>query len=595
MEKFMEDLRRVKAAQEIFATYTQEQVDKIFKAVATAAARARIPLAKMAAEESGLGVVEDKVIKNHYAAEYTYNKYKNSKTCGIIEEDAAAGIKKIAEPLGVIAALIPITNPTSTVIFKVLIALKTRNGIILCPHPKGKKCIAATGKILLEAAVAAGAPDGIISWVEEPSKEATAMAMEKADFTLATGGPGMVKAAYSSGKPAIGVGAGNTPVIIDSSANVKMAVSSILMSKTFDNGVVCSSEQAVVVVDDVYESIKAEFVARGAYILKPDQMDAVRKTLQIDGYLNAAIVGQSAVRIAEMAGIDVPSTAKILLGEVKEFDPADPFAREKLSPVLGMYRVKDFCEAVDFAADLVDNGGLGHTSAIYINTTTSGEKLAKFEARMKTCRILVNSPTTHGAIGDLYNFALAPSMTLGCGTWGGNSVSENVGVYHLFNIKTVAERRENMQWFKTPQKVYYKRGCLPIALSELCGKKRAFIVTDRFLHNNGHLKPVTDKLNEMGIQYSVFADVEPDPTLASAKAGAAQMAAFEPDCIIAFGGGSPMDAAKIMWLLYEHPETDFEDMAMRFMDILKRVYTFPKMGKKAYFVAIPTTAGTGSE
>jgi len=598
MEKFMKDLAKVKAAAEEFRSYSQEQVDEIFKAAAMAAAAARIPLAKMANEESGLGIVEDKVIKNHFATEYTYNKYKDMKTCGVIEEDAAAGIKKIAEPLGVIAALIPITNPTSTVIFKALLALKTRNGIIFCPHPKGKKCVAAAAKIVLDAAVLAGAPKNIISWIDEPSKEATQAAMEECDFTLATGGPGMVKAAYSSGKPAIGVGAGNTPVIIDDTADVKMAVSSVLLSKTFDNGVVCSSEQSLVVLDKVYAAVKKELDDRGAYILDKAQMDKLRKTIMKDGYLNAAIVGQPAYKIAEMAGFKVPEEAKVLLAEVSgDVDKKDAFAYEKLSPVLAMYKAKNFDKAVDMAAALVDNGGLGHTSSIYINTAET-DKLNKFENRMKTCRILINTPSSHGAIGDLYNFSLEPSMTLGCGSWGGNSVSDNVGPKHLLNIKTVAARRENMLWFRTPEKVYHKAGSLSVALDELrtpLNKKRVFIVTDNFLHANGHLKPVTDLLNKMGIQYHVFSDVQPDPTLASAKAGAALMAQFKPDCIIAFGGGSPMDAAKIMWVLYEHPEMCFMDMALRFMDIRKRVHTFPPMGEKAYFIAIPTTAGTGSE
>ncbi|MCL2168558.1 MAG: bifunctional acetaldehyde-CoA/alcohol dehydrogenase [Defluviitaleaceae bacterium] len=599
MENFKDLLAPVKAAADIYRGYTQEQVDKIFKAAALAAADARIPLAKMANEESGLGIVEDKVIKNHYAAEYTYNKYKDMKTCGLIEEDVAAGIRKIAEPLGVIAALIPITNPTSTVMFKILLALKTRNGIILCPHPKGKNCVAETARIMLKAAEEAGAPKGIISWVTEPSKEATQDAMTECDFTLATGGPGMVKAAYSSGKPAIGVGAGNTPVIIDDSADVKMTVSSILLSKTFDNGVVCSSEQSLVVVDSIYDAILQEFTDRGAHICSKDEMDKLRGTIMVNGFLNAAIVGQPAWKIAEMAGFEVPKSAKVLLAQVKgDVDRSDAFAYEKLSPVLAMYRANGFDKAIDMAAELVDNGGLGHTSAIYIDYHAQKEKLTKFENRMKTCRILVNTPTSHGAIGDLYNFALPPSMTLGCGTWGGNSVSENVGPKHLLNVKTVAIRRENMLWFRTPEKVYYKMGSLAVALDELrthLHKKRVFIVTDKFLASHGMLKPVTDLLNEKGIQFSVFSDVEPDPTLASAKAGAAQMEAFKPDCIIAFGGGSPMDAAKIMWLLYEHPDTCFEDMALRFMDIRKRVYTFPKMGEKAYFIAIPTTAGTGSE
>jgi len=589
---------RTRKAQQIFATYTQEQVDKIFKAAATAANKARIPLAKMAVEETGMGVVEDKVIKNNYAAEYIYNAYKDTKTCGVIEEDKAFGVKKIAEPIGVIAAVIPTTNPTSTAIFKCLLALKTRNAIIISPHPRAKGCTIAAAKLVLEAAVAAGAPEGIIDWIDVPSLEMTNTVMKESDIILATGGPGMVKAAYSSGKPALGVGAGNTPAIIDDTADVLLAVSSIIHSKTFDNGMICASEQSVIVMESIYEAVKAEFAARGCYFLNPEETEKVRKTIIINGGLNAKIVGQKAAKIAELAGVTVPEGTKILIGEVESVELSEEFAHEKLSPVLAMYKATSFEDALAKAEQLVADGGYGHTSSIYLNETTEQEKLHQFAARMKTCRILVNTPSSHGGIGDLYNFKLAPSLTLGCGSWGGNSVSENVGVKHLLNIKTVAERRENMLWFRTPQKVYIKKGCLPVALDELksvMGKKKAFIVTDTFLYQNGYTKPVTDKLDELGITHTTFFDVQPDPTLANAKAGAAQMAAFQPDTIIALGGGSAMDAAKIMWVLYEHPEADFMDMAMRFIDIRKRVYTFPKMGEKAYFIAIPTSAGTGSE
>ncbi len=591
-------LERVRQAQQIFATFTQEQVDAIFKAAAVAANQARIPLSKMAVEETGMGVVEDKVIKNHYAAEYVYNAYKNVKTCGVVEEDPAFGIKKILEPVGVIGAVIPTTNPTSTAIYKTLIALKTRNGIIISPHPRAKACTAAAAKIVLDAAVAAGAPRDIIGWIDEPSLELTSMLMSEVDLILATGGPGMVKAAYSSGKPAVGVGAGNVPAVIDDSADVLLAVNSIIHSKTFDNGMICASEQSVIVLDKVYDQVKAEFAARGCYFLKGEETDKVRKTILVNGSLNNKIVGQSAFKIAGLAGVQVPESAKILIGEVDSVDLSEEFAHEKLSPVLAMYRAKDFQDALDKADKLVHDGGMGHTASIYINTITAKGKLDTFAARMKTCRIVVNTPSSHGGIGDLYNFKLAPSLTLGCGSWGGNSVSENVGVKHLVNIKTVAERRENMLWFRTPQKVYFKKGCLPVALRELkevMNKKKAFIVTDQFLYANGYAKPVTDMLDSMGIAYDVFYDVAPDPTLACAKAGAERMRAFGPDCIIAIGGGSAMDAGKIMWVMYEHPEADFMDMAMRFVDIRKRVYTFPKMGEKAYFVAVPTSAGTGSE
>ena len=587
----------MKEAQKLFATYTQEQVDKIFKAAATAADKARIPLAKMAVAETGMGIVEDKVIKNHYAAEYIYNAYKDTKTCGVIEEDPVYGIKKIAEPIGLIAAVIPTTNPTSTAIFKTLIALKTRNAIIISPHPRAKASTIEAAKIVLEAAVKAGAPEGIIGWIDVPSLELTNLVMKEADIILATGGPGMVKAAYSSGKPALGVGAGNTPVIIDDTADVRLAVNSIIHSKTFDNGMICASEQSVTVLEKVYQAVKDEFQYRGCYFLKKDELDKVRKTILINGALNAKIVGQKAAIIAEMAGVKVPAETKILIGEVESVDISEEFAHEKLSPVLAMYKAKTFDEAIAKAEQLVADGGYGHTSSLYINVNEK-EKMEKHAAAMKTCRILVNTPSSQGGIGDLYNFKLAPSLTLGCGSWGGNSVSENVGVKHLINIKTVAERRENMLWMRTPEKVYFKKGCMPVALDELgtvMGKKRCFIVTDSFLYKNGYTKRIEDKLDQMGIVHTCFSDVEPDPSLASAKAGAAAMRAFEPDCIIALGGGSAMDAGKVMWVLYENPDADFDDMAMDFMDIRKRIYTFPKMGKKAYFVAIPTSSGTGSE
>lgn len=598
VEALEAELASVRAAQKRYATYTQEQVDAIFKAAAIAANQARIPLAKMAVEETGMGVVEDKVIKNNYAAEHIYNAYRHTRTCGVIEEDKAYGMKKIAEPIGVIAAVIPTTNPTSTAIFKCLLALKTRNAILISPHPRAKKSTAAAAKIVLDAAVAAGAPENIISWIDVPSLDMTGLLMKEADIILATGGPGMVKAAYSSGKPALGVGAGNTPAIIDDSADIVLAVSSIIHSKTFDNGMICASEQSVIVLDGIYDAVRTEFARRGCYFLSPDETEKVRKTILINGALNAKIVGQSAATIASLANVKVPEGTKILIGEVESVDLSEEFAHEKLSPVLAMYRAKDIGDAFDKAEHLIADGGYGHTSSIYLNTETEQAKLNEFAARMKTCRILVNTPSSQGGIGDLYNFRLTPSLTLGCGSWGGNSVSENVGVKHLLNIKTVAERRENMLWFRAPEKVYIKKGCLPVALDELKNvmhKKRAFVVTDSFLYHNGYTKPITDKLDEMGIAHTTFFDVAPDPTLACAKEGTAQMCAFEPDCIIALGGGSAMDAAKIMWVMYEHPEVDFMDMAMRFIDIRKRVYTFPKMGEKAYFIAIPTSAGTGSE
>lgn len=598
VETLAKTLEKVKNAQKEFSKYSQEQVDKIFQAAAIAANEARIPLAKMAVEETGMGIVEDKVIKNHYAAEYIYNKYKNEKTCGVIYQDDSYGIKKIAEPVGIVAAVIPTTNPTSTAIFKTLIVLKTRNGIIISPHPRAKKSTIEAAKTVLEAAVKAGAPEGIIAWIDVPSLELTNMLMQSADIILATGGPGMVKSAYSSGKPALGVGAGNTPAVIDESANVILAVNSIIHSKTFDNGMICASEQSVIVSDKIYDKVKDEFVKRGCYILDPEETEKVRKTIIINGALNAKIVGQKAHTIAELAGVSVPENTKILIGEVESVDLSEEFAHEKLSPVLAMYKSSSFDDALEKAYRLIEDGGLGHTSSLYVNTVTEKEKIEKFYSKMKTCRVLVNTPSSQGGIGDLYNFKLTPSLTLGCGTWGGNSVSENVGIKHLLNIKTVAERRENMLWFRAPEKVYMKRGCLPVALEELknvMNKKRVFIVTDTFLYENGYTKVVTDKLDEMGIVHETFFNVAPDPTLACAKEGVKLIDAFKPDCIIAIGGGSAMDAAKIMWVLYEHPEVDFLDMAMRFMDIRKRVYTFPKMGEKAYFIAVPTSAGTGSE
>ncbi len=597
-ESFEAALNRVRTAQKEFSSFTQEQVDKIFLAAATAATRARIQLAKMAVDETGMGVAEDKVIKNHFASEYIYNAYRDTKTCGVIEENPVFGTKKIAEPIGVIAAVIPTTNPTSTAIFKALICLKTRNGIIISPHPRAKMSTIAAAKIILEAAVEAGAPEGIISWIDVPSLELTNMLMQEADCILATGGPGMVKAAYSSGKPALGVGAGNTPAIIDESADILLAVNSIIHSKTFDNGMICASEQSVIVSDKIYDAVKNEFKARGCYFLNDEEIQKVRKTIIINGALNAKIVGQKPVRIAALAGVEVPESTKILIGEVESVDISEEFAHEKLSPVLAMYKFESFDEAIAKAEQLIADGGYGHTSSIYLDAVNQKDKIDLFASKMKTCRILVNTPSSQGGIGDLYNFNLTPSLTLGCGSWGGNSVSENVGVKHLLNIKTVAERRENMLWFRAPEKVYIKKGCMPIALQELkdvMGKKRAFLVTDSFLYKNGYSKPVTDKLDEMNIAYTVFSDVEPDPSLLSAQNGAEAMRKFEPDVIIALGGGSAMDAAKIMWVLYEHPEVDFQDMAMRFIDIRKRVYTFPKMGEKAYFIAIPTSSGTGSE
>ncbi len=597
VEDLMKKLKEIREAQKKYATYTQEQVDEIFRQAAMAANNARIELAKMAVEETGMGIVEDKVIKNHFASEYIYNKYKDEKTCGVIEKDNSFGITKIAEPIGVIAAIVPTTNPTSTAIFKALIALKTRNGIIFSPHPRAKKSTIAAAKIVLEAAVKAGAPEGIIGWIDEPSVELSQCAMRESDLILATGGPGMVKAAYSSGKPAIGVGAGNTPAIIDETAHIKMAVNSILLSKSFDNGVICASEQSVIVIEDIYDEVKKEFAERGAYLLKKNEVDKIRKIILVNGSINPNIVGQSACKIAEMAGIKVPESTKVLIGEVESVEADEPFAHEKLSPILALYKAKNFTEALDKAVKLVELGGFGHTSVLYTDQIKSKDRIAKFSEVMKTGRTIINMPSSQGAIGDIYNFKLAPSLTLGCGSWGGNSVSENVGVKHLLNIKNVAERRENMLWFRVPEKIYFKYGCLAMALKELkdMNKKKAFIVTDKVLYNLGFVDKITDVLDEIQMDYKVFFDVEPDPTLATAKKGAEEMRSFEPDTIIALGGGSPMDAAKIMWVMYEHPEIRFEDLAMRFMDIRKRVFKFPKMGEKAMMVAIPTSAGTGSE
>ena len=598
VEKLQETILRVKKAQEEFSKFPQEKVDEIFKAAAIAANSVRIPLAKMAVEETGMGIVEDKVIKNHYAAEYIYNKYRNEKTCGVVEEDTSYGIKKVLEPIGIIGAVIPTTNPTSTAIFKILICLKTRNGIIISPHPRAKKSTIEAAKVVLEAAVKAGAPENIIAWIDVPSLELTNTLMQSVDTILATGGPGMVKAAYSSGKPALGVGAGNTPAIIDETADIILAVNSIIHSKTFDNGMICASEQSVIVLDKVYNQVREEFIKRGCYLLNPEETEKVRKTIIINGALNAKIVGQKAHTIAALAGVDVPENTKILIGEVESVELTEEFAHEKLSPVLAMYKANDFEDAISKARKLIEDGGLGHTSSLYINTITEKEKIEEFYSNMKTCRVLINTPSSQGGIGDLYNFKLTPSLTLGCGSWGGNSVSENVGIKQLLNVKTVAERRENMLWFRAPEKVYVKRGCLPVALEELknvMDKKKVFIVTDTFLFENGYTKPITDKLDELGIEHTTFSNVAPDPTLACAIEGTKAMNAFKPDAIIAVGGGSAMDAGKIMWVMYEHPEVDFLDMAMRFMDIRKRVYTFPKMGEKAYFIAIPTSAGTGSE
>ena len=591
-------IQELKEAQKIFATYTQEQVDEIFRQAALAANNARIKLAKMAVEETGMGIVEDKVIKNHFAAEYIYNQYKDMKTCGVLEEDKTFGVTKIAEPIGVIAAIVPTTNPTSTAIFKTLIALKTRNAIIISPHPRAKKATIAAAKVVLDAAVKAGAPEGIIGWIDEPSVELSGNVMRESDIILATGGPAMVKAAYSSGRPALGVGAGNTPAIIDETAHIKMAVNSILLSKTFDNGVICASEQSIVVLEEVYDEVKKELADRGAYILKGEEIDKVRKVILNDrGGLNADMVGQSAYKIAQMAGVNVPESAKVLVGEVNSVELEEPFSHEKLSPVLAMYKAKSFEEALDKAYRLIELGGMGHTSILYTDQIKSKDRILTFGERMKTARTLINMPAAQGAIGDLFNFKLAPSLTLGCGSWGGNSVSENVGPKHLINIKSIAERRENMLWFRVPEKTYFKYGCLPVALEELhdMGKKKAFIVTDKVLFQMGYTNKVTEVLEKNGIQYKIFSDVEPDPTLRCARAGAKEMLDFNPDVIISLGGGSAMDAAKIMWVMYEHPEVNFHDLAMTFMDIRKRIYKFPTMGQKAMMVSIATSAGTGSE
>ena len=591
-------IEQLREAQKQFATYTQEQVDEIFRQAALAANHNRIKLAKMAVEETGMGIVEDKVIKNNFAAEYIYNQYKDMKTCGVLEEDKTSGITKVAEPIGVISAIVPTTNPTSTAIFKCLIALKTRNAIIISPHPRAKNATIEAAKIVLEAAVKAGAPEGIIGWIDEPSVELSQNVMRESDIILATGGPAMVKAAYSSGRPALGVGAGNTPAIIDETAHIKMAVNSILISKTFDNGVICASEQSIIVLDKVYDEVKKELAERGAYILKGEEINKVRSIILNErGGLNADMVGQSAYKIAKMAGVDVPETAKVLVGEVTSVELEEPFSHEKLSPVLAMYKATSFEEALDKADRLIELGGMGHTSVLYTDQVKNRDRVLTFGERMKTARTLINMPAAQGAIGDLFNFKLAPSLTLGCGSWGGNSVSENVGPKHLINVKSIVERRENMLWFRVPEKTYFKYGCLPVALQELAdmGKKKAFIVTDRVLFDMGYTNKITDVLDANGIQYKIFSDVEPDPTLRCAKAGAAEMAAFNPDVIISLGGGSAMDAAKIMWVMYEHPEVNFHDLAMTFMDIRKRIYKFPTMGQKAMMVSIATSAGTGSE
>ncbi|WP_035294972.1 bifunctional acetaldehyde-CoA/alcohol dehydrogenase [Clostridium sp. KNHs214] len=596
-QELMDKIAEVKKAQREFGTYSQEEVDEIFRRAAIAANNNRLNLAKMAVEETGMGIVEDKVIKNHFASEYMYNKYKDEKTCGVIERDEAFGLCKIAEPIGVIAAVVPTTNPTSTAIFKALIALKTRNGIIFSPHPRAKKCTIAAAKIILDAAVEAGAPEGIIGWIDEPSIELSQVVMREADMILATGGPGMVKAAYSSGKPAIGVGSGNTPVIIDETADIRMAVNSILLSKTFDNGVICASEQSIIALNLIYDKVRKELLDRGAYILNGDELDKVRNIILINGSLNANIVGQTAYKIAELAGVNVPENAKVLIGEVESVELEEPFSHEKLSTVLAMYKAENFDEALVKAERLVELGGIGHTSCLYIDANRGKEKIEKFSHRMKTGRTIINMPSSQGAIGDIYNFKLAPSLTLGCGSWGGNSVSENVGPKHLLNIKNVAERRENMLWFRVPEKIYFKYGSIGVALKELkdLNKKRAFIVTDRVLFDLGYANKITSVLNEIDVNYKIFTDVEPDPTLAAAEKGAEEMTSYKPDTIIALGGGSAMDAAKIMWVLYEHPEVKFEDLAMRFMDIRKRVYKFPVMGEKATLICVATSAGTGSE
>lgn len=597
LDELNQVIARVRRAQKEFANFTQEDVDRIFREVAIAANNARIDLAKMAVEETGMGIVEDKVIKNHFAAEYIYNKYKDEKTCGVLERDEVYGILKIAEPIGLVAAIVPTTNPTSTAIFKILLSLKTRNGIILAPHPRAKKSTVQAAKIALEAAVRAGAPEGIIGWIDQPSVELSNYLMQNADLILATGGPGMVKAAYSSGRPAIGVGAGNTPAIIDETAHLKMAVNSILLSKSFDNGVICASEQAAIVINEIYDEVKKEFSVRGGYIMSKEETEKVRKIILVNGALNANIVGQSAIKIAEMAGFKVPEDTKVLIGEVESVELEEPFSHEKLSPILALYKAKSFEEALDKAARLVELGGLGHTSVLYTDQVRSQDRIRSFGERMKTGRTIINMPASQGAIGDIFNFKLAPSLTLGCGTWGGNSISENVGVKHLMNVKTIAERRENMLWHRVPEKIYFKYGCLGEALNELheTGSKKVFIVTDKVLYGLGFADIISERLSQFNMDIKVFYEVEPDPSLATARKGAQEMLSFQPDTIIAIGGGSPMDAAKIMWVMYEHPDVHFEDLAMRFMDIRKRVFQFPKLGQKAKMVAIPTTAGTGSE
>ncbi|MEB3343360.1 bifunctional acetaldehyde-CoA/alcohol dehydrogenase [Okeania sp.] len=596
-EQQLEELiQRVKIAQQKYATYTQEQVDYIFKKAALAANAARIPLAKMAATETGMGLIEDKVIKNHFASEIIYNKYKNEKTCGIIEEDKSFGFQKIAEPVGILAGIVPTTNPTSTAIFKSLITLKTRNAIIFSPHPRAKKCTTAAAKVVLEAAVAAGAPEDIIGWIDEPTLPLSQQLMQHSEIKLilATGGPGMVKAAYSSGHPSLGVGAGNTPALIDETADIKMAVSSIILSKTFDNGMICASEQSVVVVDSVYDTVKQEFIDRGAHFLTPEEKDKLRSKIIVNGRLNAEVVGQTVQKIAEMAGFSIPETTRVIIGEVEDINKEEPFAYEKLSPILAMYHASTFEEAVDKSESLVEFGGRGHTAALYTSPANT-EHIKRFEDTVETARVLINTPSSQGAIGDIYNFRLDPSLTLGCGTWGGNSVSENVEPHHLLNIKTVAERRENMLWFRVPPKIYFKYGALPVAMRELAGKKRAFVVTDKPIYELGMTRGLENVLDELEIKYDIFYDVEPDPSLDTVNRGLDLMRKFNPDVIIAIGGGSPMDAAKIMWLMYEHPEIEFEGLAMRFMDIRKRVYELPALGEKAILVAIPTTSGTGSE
>lgn len=592
-------LERVKKAQIEYAQFSQEQVDKIFKAAATAANKACIPLAKMAVKETGMGIVEDKVIKNRFASEYIYNKYKTNKTCGIIREDKANGIKIIAEPLGVLAGIIPTTNPTSTAIFKALLALKTRNGIVFSPHPRAAHCTIEAAKIVLDAAVEAGAPKDIIGWIDTPTMELSDALLhhEHISCILATGGPGMVKAAYSSGKPALGVGPGNVAAVIDETADIKMAVSSILMSKTFDNGMICASEQSVIVCEAIYEEVKKEFLYRGAYLVSQKDEKKMIELPFIDpkrGTAHPLIVGQSAAKIAELSGFSIPAESKILLCERKKLDWEDPFSREKLSPVLSMYKAKNFEDAANMAYELVSKGGAGHSSAIYTDDRKS-DRIAYYAHKMPSCRVIVNSPSSQGGIGDLFNFKLAPSLSLGCGSWGGNAVSGNIGIKHLLNYKTVAERRENMLWFKVPPKIYFKRGCTELALKELKGKKRAFIVTDRFLFNSGTVDAITSVLDEIGIDHQIFFDVKPDPTLATIHEAMAIVQSYEPDVIIALGGGSPMDAGKIIWLLYEQPNTQFEDISMRFMDIRKRICEIPPLGKKATMVCIPTTSGTGSE